>query len=291
MPLRSRPSCSRGPQQIVEELHIQLIVLHIRTVLASPKPRAPQASATDGMRTESPCRPAIITRKLVRMYYGKQIAAHETASSRPREARKCWRFRRFPSSQRPGAARRLPGRDRLTIERIRAAARQSDFLAGVLEHMLGDESLLLAFADSAGIGPARLPEPALRSAGHGSATCRELELLPAIAFLTRRRNCGVARLRLAAAAAPRRTRGAVDRPRRLRCLLRHDRETRRSIARDGTGHCRGGRRGVVAAACYVAAPSGQVAMPMFEALRLCRRPKWFGPTWKNILGSAGKCDR
>jgi hypothetical protein len=37
---------------------------------------------------------------------------------------------------------------------IRAAAGEPDFLAGVLEHMLGDENLLLAFADSAGIDPA-----------------------------------------------------------------------------------------------------------------------------------------
>ena len=37
---------------------------------------------------------------------------------------------------------------------IRGAARQPGFLAGVLEHMLGDENLLLAFADSAGIDPA-----------------------------------------------------------------------------------------------------------------------------------------
>jgi hypothetical protein len=41
----------------------------------------------------------------------------------------------------------------LTIERIREAARQPDFLAGVLEHMLADESLLIAFAASAGIDP------------------------------------------------------------------------------------------------------------------------------------------
>jgi hypothetical protein len=38
-------------------------------------------------------------------------------------------------------------------EAIRAAAREPDFLAGVLEHMLGDESLLIAFADSAGVNP------------------------------------------------------------------------------------------------------------------------------------------
>jgi hypothetical protein len=37
---------------------------------------------------------------------------------------------------------------------IRTAAGEPDFLAGVLEHMLADENLLLAFADSAGIDPA-----------------------------------------------------------------------------------------------------------------------------------------
>jgi hypothetical protein len=36
---------------------------------------------------------------------------------------------------------------------IRDAASEPDFLAGVLDHMLGDESLLLAFADSAGLDP------------------------------------------------------------------------------------------------------------------------------------------
>ena len=39
---------------------------------------------------------------------------------------------------------------------IRAAAREPRFLAGVLEHMLSDESLLLAFAANAGIDPAVL---------------------------------------------------------------------------------------------------------------------------------------
>jgi hypothetical protein len=39
---------------------------------------------------------------------------------------------------------------------IRGAVSTPGFLAGVLEHMLGDESLLLAFADSAGIDPAEI---------------------------------------------------------------------------------------------------------------------------------------
>ena len=37
---------------------------------------------------------------------------------------------------------------------IRTAARDPGFLVGVLEHMLADETLLIAFADSAGIDPA-----------------------------------------------------------------------------------------------------------------------------------------
>jgi hypothetical protein len=41
----------------------------------------------------------------------------------------------------------------LTLDRLRESANEPDFLAGVLEHMLADESLLLAFAYSAAIDP------------------------------------------------------------------------------------------------------------------------------------------
>jgi Protein of unknown function (DUF3572) len=41
-------------------------------------------------------------------------------------------------------------------DRIRDAARAPDFLAGVLEHMLGDENLLVGFADGARIDPAEI---------------------------------------------------------------------------------------------------------------------------------------
>jgi hypothetical protein len=44
----------------------------------------------------------------------------------------------------------------LAIEQIRDAAQEPGFLVGVLEHMLGDESLLLAFAASAGADPAAI---------------------------------------------------------------------------------------------------------------------------------------
>jgi len=41
----------------------------------------------------------------------------------------------------------------IPAEQIRTAAGEPGFLAGVLDHMLGDESLLIAFADSAAIDP------------------------------------------------------------------------------------------------------------------------------------------
>jgi hypothetical protein len=44
----------------------------------------------------------------------------------------------------------------LTVDRLRESANAPDFLAGVLEHMLADESLLLAFADDAAIDPAQI---------------------------------------------------------------------------------------------------------------------------------------
>jgi uncharacterized protein DUF3572 len=45
----------------------------------------------------------------------------------------------------------------IAAQSIRAAAREPDFLAGVLEHILSDETLLIAFADGAGINPAEVP--------------------------------------------------------------------------------------------------------------------------------------
>ena len=42
----------------------------------------------------------------------------------------------------------------LTLDRLRESANEPDFLAGVLDHMLANESLLMAFADSAAVDPA-----------------------------------------------------------------------------------------------------------------------------------------
>jgi len=56
----------------------------------------------------------------------------------------------------PERLARFLGLSGIAAHEIRAAARQSAFLAGVLEHMLADENLLIAFAASAGIDPGEL---------------------------------------------------------------------------------------------------------------------------------------
>ena len=56
---------------------------------------------------------------------------------------------------------------------IRVAAQEQGFFAGVLEHMLADESLLVAFADSAGIDPAEIAR-ARAALGRGRKWERDL---------------------------------------------------------------------------------------------------------------------
>lgn len=54
----------------------------------------------------------------------------------------------------------------IPADQIRTASRQPGFLAGVLEHMLSDEKLLLAFTDNAGIDPAAVRRAANTLGGH-----------------------------------------------------------------------------------------------------------------------------
>ncbi|MGH6672516.1 MAG: DUF3572 domain-containing protein [Xanthobacteraceae bacterium] len=54
----------------------------------------------------------------------------------------------------------------LSAEQIRLASRQPGFLAGVLEYVLGDEPLLIAFAESAGINPAEVARATSALGGH-----------------------------------------------------------------------------------------------------------------------------
>jgi hypothetical protein len=56
----------------------------------------------------------------------------------------------------PERLNRFLGMSGIPPERMRAAAQEPGFLAGVLEHMLGEESLLIAFAASTGIDPAEV---------------------------------------------------------------------------------------------------------------------------------------
>jgi hypothetical protein len=54
----------------------------------------------------------------------------------------------------------------LSPDSIRESASQPHFLLGVLEHMLSNESLLVAFADSAGINPADVARARGAMGGH-----------------------------------------------------------------------------------------------------------------------------
>jgi Protein of unknown function (DUF3572) len=51
-------------------------------------------------------------------------------------------------------------------EAIRAAARQAEFLAGILDHLASDETLLVAFAAEAGIAPAEVAKARIALGGH-----------------------------------------------------------------------------------------------------------------------------
>ena len=59
------------------------------------------------------------------------------------------------------------------VSELRVAAQEQGFFAGVLEHMLTDESLLVAFADSAGIDPAEIVR-ARAALGRGAKWERDL---------------------------------------------------------------------------------------------------------------------
>jgi hypothetical protein len=59
----------------------------------------------------------------------------------------------------------------LTPERIREQAASPEFLAAVLEHLVGDESLLLVFAASTSVAPETVAAALtlLQQAAHGTA--------------------------------------------------------------------------------------------------------------------------
>jgi hypothetical protein len=53
----------------------------------------------------------------------------------------------------------------LDVATLRTAAREPGFLAGVLDHVATSESLLLAFAEEAGLDPMRIDHARARLAG------------------------------------------------------------------------------------------------------------------------------
>ena len=69
-------------------------------------------------------------------------------------------------AEQPQSLSRFLDTSGIAIDRIRTAAREPGFLAGVLEHILGDENLLLAFARTAGIDPAQVGRAASALGGH-----------------------------------------------------------------------------------------------------------------------------
>jgi len=60
----------------------------------------------------------------------------------------------------PNALARFLDISGIPAGQIRTVSREPGFLGGVLEHMLSDEKLLVAFADSAGIDPAAVARAA-----------------------------------------------------------------------------------------------------------------------------------
>ncbi len=59
-------------------------------------------------------------------------------------------------AEEPQSLNRFLDTSGISAARLRTAATEPGFLAGVLEYMLSDETLLRAFADRAGIDPAEL---------------------------------------------------------------------------------------------------------------------------------------
>jgi hypothetical protein len=79
----------------------------------------------------------------------------KTRSSQTREAAEALAIQALAFlAEEPERLAGFLGATGLTPERIRESATDADFLVGVLEHMLANESLLIAFADGAGVDPA-----------------------------------------------------------------------------------------------------------------------------------------
>jgi hypothetical protein len=88
------------------------------------------------------------------------------ASEQPREAAEALAIQalNFLATE-PARLSRFLALSGLDPAAIRAAAAESDFLAGVLAHLGDDESLLVAFAAEAGVTPAEVDRARRQLAG------------------------------------------------------------------------------------------------------------------------------
>ena len=69
-------------------------------------------------------------------------------------------------AEEPQSLSRFLNASGISVEHVRMASREPGFLAGVLDHMLSDETLLIAFARSAGIEAADVARAARALGGH-----------------------------------------------------------------------------------------------------------------------------
>ncbi len=145
---------------------------------------------------------------------------------------------------------------------LRAAAGDPGFLAAVLDYLLGDERLLVAFAADQNLPPERVATARAAMDEALTAFCRDC--LAREAKAGRCARCGSPRL---VSAAPDLTIAHVDCDAFYASVEKRDRPE----LRDQPLIIGGGlTRGVVSTCCYIARTSGvRSAMPMARALKLC----------------------
>ena len=95
------------------------------------------------------------------------MQAHKTGQRPPRKAAEMLAIQALGFiAEQPQSLGRFLEASGIAPEQIRTAAREPGFLAGVLGHMLGDEKLLIAFAQSAGIDATEVARAAHALGGH-----------------------------------------------------------------------------------------------------------------------------
>jgi hypothetical protein len=140
-------------QEIAEELHIKLVVLHDQDGLGHPPfPSSRCRRKLDGWKESLTATNGRLA-KPVPISCGKDPMAKPPLYSQQTAETLAVQALGFIAEDEA----RLTGfvaSTGIAVQSIRTAAGEPDFLAGVLDHVLADENLLMAFADSAGVDPA-----------------------------------------------------------------------------------------------------------------------------------------